>query len=98
MKGIDMKGIAITSLVMLILGMIVVAILGYLIYKVFTGGAGSAFSKEECKAKYIAICSNCINFDYCPDSEPTGCDSDDFGLSWSNDDNTMKTNCQNWME
>ena len=52
------KGIAISKVVLLILGVIVLAFVGYLVYTTFVAGGGT-ISLEACKSAVIAACTQC---------------------------------------
>jgi hypothetical protein len=54
----SMKGLAVTQVVLLILGIVVLAIIGYLIYSTFIAG-GPTVVEQQCKSKFISVCSNC---------------------------------------
>ena len=50
------KGIAIDTIILLVIGIIVVGILVYLVYK-YT--SGSSLSLQKCSAELQVICNNC---------------------------------------
>jgi len=51
-----MKGIAVQKIILLLLGIIVLAIIGYLLYTVFLG---ARISPEVCKAALVGACTQC---------------------------------------
>lgn len=51
-----MKGVAVPYIIAIILGVIVLAVAVYLIYKVITG---ETLDCEECRAKFTGWCSTC---------------------------------------
>lgn len=53
------KGIAIRTILLLLIGVLVAGILIYFVYRFFSG---SALSREECRAKAISWCTSCWNF------------------------------------
>lgn len=84
-----MKGIAVTTLVLLIIGMVVIAIIGYLLYSTFIS-TGPTMSLESCRAQVVSACSNCKLRGW------TGCTAPDCLSTYGNEIgfNTIdKTNC-----
>jgi len=55
------KGIAIQTILLLLVGILVVGILVYLVYR---ASGTSSFSVNECRAKLIDICTMCLNADW----------------------------------
>lgn len=53
-----MKGIAIRTVILILIGVIIVGVMAYLIYKT---GSTEVLSIYECKAKLIDICRICKN-------------------------------------
>jgi len=52
------KGIAIETILLLLVGIIVVGVIVYLVYTYATGKTLSAY---ECRAKMVSWCTNCFN-------------------------------------
>ncbi len=52
------KGIAIRTILLLLIGVLVTAILVYYVYVYFSG---SALSREECRARAVSWCTSCWN-------------------------------------
>ncbi len=52
------KGVAIPYIIALVIGLIVLVLVAYWIYRMFSTGAMSA---EECKSKFIDWCTSCMN-------------------------------------
>ena len=50
------KGIAIHTILLLVVGLIAVGVVAYVVYKSFTG---SALGREECRARIISHCTSC---------------------------------------
>ena len=65
-----MKGIAIQTILLLLVGVLVVGILVYLVYR---ASGSSSFSVAECRAKLTDICTMCLNADWNPsiNTDPT---------------------------
>jgi hypothetical protein len=57
-KVIIMKGLAVTQVILLILGIIVLAIIGYLLYSNYISSVGIV-SVEQCKTDLIRVCNTC---------------------------------------
>jgi hypothetical protein len=57
-KVIIMKGLAVTQVILLILGIIVLAIIGYLLYSNYISSVGTV-SVEQCKTNLINVCNSC---------------------------------------
>ncbi|HLC59598.1 MAG TPA: hypothetical protein VJH34_03675 [archaeon] len=53
-----MKGIAVEQMIMLALGVIVLALVGYLLYSNYISTSGQV-STEQCKTSLINACNNC---------------------------------------
>jgi hypothetical protein len=53
-----MKGIAIQTILLLLVGILVVGILVYMVYR-YT--AGKSLSSDECRAQFIVWCTNCYS-------------------------------------
>ena len=68
-----MKGIAIQTILLLLVGILVVGILVYLVYTYTTG---STLSKYECQTNVINWCTRMRMSQYWPDP-PGGCSCDD---------------------
>jgi len=85
------KGIAINTILLLVVGMIVV---GVIVYLVFTFTTGPTISVQECKAKMMQYCTLCANNGWTGISTPdelNDCGDDYPELSvWS-----VNTNCAN---
>jgi len=98
------KGIAIHTILLLVVGLIVAGIIIYLAYRTFSG---SALGQEECRSMAISWCTGCWNAmksagSDCDGWSGTGCDvgpdpSDEletcansyYGAGW-----TSKANCE----
>jgi hypothetical protein len=52
------KGVAVRHIVLLVLGIIVTAIIGYLLYSTFIA-TGPTVTLERCKGMIVSACSNC---------------------------------------
>lgn len=52
------KGVAVSQLILLILGIIVLAVIAYLIYVNFISSS-STFDAEKCRAKALGLCTSC---------------------------------------
>jgi hypothetical protein len=52
------KGIAVDQLILLILGIIVLAVIGYLIYVNFIS-SNSSFDSAKCQARALSVCTAC---------------------------------------
>jgi hypothetical protein len=61
------KGIAIQTILMLLVGILVVGIVVYMVYRYFVG---APLQMEECRARAIAYCTGCTNID--PDGAVEG--------------------------
>jgi hypothetical protein len=86
------KGIAINTILLLVVGLIVVSILAYVVYQTFTG---SGLSREECRGRIISWCTSCSITDFKSDikvgeSLATACG--DIYTDISNKDKTCKDN------
>ena len=55
------KGIAINTILLLVVGLLVVGIIAYVVYNAFTG---SGLSREDCRGRLISWCSSCSFSDY----------------------------------
>ena len=55
------KGIAIRTILLLVVGILVVGILVYLVYK---SSSTVAFSVSECRSRLMTICDFCMNNDW----------------------------------
>lgn len=53
-----MKGLAVSQIILLVLGIIVLAVVAYLLYTQFVG-TGSTISAEECRAAATRACTAC---------------------------------------
>ena len=53
-----MKGIAVEQMIMLALGVIVLALVGYLLYSNYLSTSGTV-SNEQCRTSLINACNNC---------------------------------------
>jgi hypothetical protein len=92
-----MKGIAIQTILLLLVGVLVVGILVYMVYR-YT--AGKTLSAYDCKALFVGWCTNCYN------TKGTGttkvgetiskCLLDTMGIDFGkdNDCTTAKSYCQ----
>lgn len=63
-----MKGLAVSQIILLVLGIIVLAVVAYLLYTQFVG-TGNAISAEQCRASATRVCTGCqigFTFDSCP--------------------------------
>ncbi len=91
-KSIDMrkKGIAIQTILLLLVGILVVGIIVYMVYRYFVG---APLNEQECRARAITWCTGCKNagwtggtvgsdLDTCADSYfpgmPDDCDAEDW--------------------
>jgi hypothetical protein len=99
------KGIAIRTILLLLIGVLVAGILIYFVYRSFSG---SAMSREECRARGISWCTSCWNAmnaagcsdwdcDVGPDPPPDleNCADDYYGEDLTDDDdcNGLKDFC-----
>jgi len=50
------KGIAIHTILLLVVGLIAVGVIAYVVYTSFTG---STLGREECRARLISYCTSC---------------------------------------
>ena len=55
------KGIAIQTILLLLVGILVVGIVVYMVYRYFVG---APIGEQECRAKAISWCTTCENMDY----------------------------------
>jgi hypothetical protein len=53
-----MKGLAVSQIILLVLGIIVLAVIAYLLYTNFVG-AGNVVSAEQCRAAATRACTTC---------------------------------------
>jgi hypothetical protein len=53
-----MKGVAIEQVILLVLGVIVLALIGYLLYSNYLSTSGG-ISLEQCKTQLVNACGNC---------------------------------------
>lgn len=53
-----MKGVAVDQIILLVLGVIVLAVIGYLLYSNFMASSGG-INTEQCKANLINVCNSC---------------------------------------
>jgi len=58
MKFMNNKGIAIQTILLLLIGVLVAGLLVYYTYRYFSG---SALSREECRARAVSWCTGCWN-------------------------------------
>lgn len=68
-----MKGLAVSQIILLVLGIIVLAVVAYLLYTQFVG-TGGTISAEECRAAATRACTACSianagNIGTCPAAE-----------------------------
>jgi hypothetical protein len=50
------KGVAVSTIIMIMLGVVVLLFVGYWLVRVFTG---AGLSSQECKSEYINWCNSC---------------------------------------
>jgi hypothetical protein len=55
------KGVAVSTIIMVMLGVIVLLFVGYWLVRTFTG---STLSKEECRSEYIQWCRTCAGMSW----------------------------------
>jgi len=58
MKFMKNKGIAIRTILLLLIGVLVAGLLIYYVYRSFSG---SAMSREECRSRAVSWCTSCWN-------------------------------------
>ncbi len=78
------KGIAIQTILMLLVGMLVVGILVYMVYRYFIG---APLGEQECRARIISWCSGCRLMDFTASGYQLGeladnCVNKYFGSGW----------------
>jgi len=79
------KGIAVQTILMLLVGIIVVGILVYMVYRYFMG---APLSEQDCRARVIAWCNGCRVMNFTQSgiqvtSEMADCASTYFGSTLS---------------
>jgi hypothetical protein len=88
-KSILMKGIAIQTILMLLVGILVVGIVVYMVYRYFVG---APLNEQECRASLTTWCSSCkvMNFSHAGytlgDERKTCIDRYGFGTGWDTPD------------
>ncbi len=89
-----MKGLAVTQIIMLVLGIIVLAVIGFLLYSNFLSSSGQV-SASSCRAKATGLCQNAVlsqtqltylNIPECADKTTGACNFDP-SLLCNNKDN-----------
>jgi len=102
-KCIDMKGIAIQTILMLLVGILVVGIIVYMVYRyMFAPG----LNQNDCRAQLISWCNTCKTAGWTSgfgmSSALATCTNSYFGSGWTSGDNcaqhggvacTVGTNC-----
>lgn len=86
MKFMNNKGIAIQTILLLLIGVLVAGLLVYYTYRYFSG---SALSREECRSRAISWCTGCWN---AMNAQPGTCPSD-WGCDAGPDPSEELENC-----
>ena len=79
------KGIAVRTILLLVVGVLVAGILVYMVYSYF---GGSALSESDCKARLISWCTTCNMSSYnapIKAKEAGTCSNTYYGTGWGED-------------
>ena len=92
------KGVAIHYIVALVIGMVVVVVVVYWVYKSFSS---TVISAQECEAKFVDWCTLCLNNNWQGGSLPSeisNCLSTTYGISLpaNSDCQAAKNNCNSF--
>ena len=78
------KGIAIRTILLLLIGVLVVGIVVYMVYRYFVK---TPLSEQECRARMVSWCTSCAvanwTSGYAPGSELAECSDTNYGTGWS---------------
>jgi len=76
------KGIAVRTILLLVIGILVAGILVYMVYRSFTG---TTLSQEECRSRAISYCTLCYTSNWQSEIKAgaAACTADHFGTTWS---------------
>jgi len=76
------KGIAVRTILLLVIGILVAGILVYMVYRSFTG---TTLSQEECRSRAISYCTLCYTSNWLSEIEAgaAACTADYFGTGWT---------------